>query len=69
MIISALCLAHDDEEIHDWYSQEKKLYSYLLSESHYNKHVRPVKNPADTLNVAVGLALIQIEDLVSCSVI
>jgi hypothetical protein len=39
-----------------------ELYQYLLS--NYNKHVRPVKNNSDIVNVKLGLKLIQIADVV-----
>jgi hypothetical protein len=42
--------------------QTGELYHYLMSK--YNKHVRPVKNNSDIVNVKLGLKLIQLADVV-----
>ena len=42
----------------------KRLYNDLLHESGYNRHVRPVENEEDQLNVEISIKLAQIIDVV-----
>ena len=42
----------------------KRLYDYLLRQSHYNKLIRPVANTSDSIVVEMGIKLTQIIDVV-----
>ena len=46
-------------------NDEHKLYDRLTDATRYNRFMRPVSSVNETLNVAFGLALIQIYGLVS----